>query len=61
LSSPDQALRADRRSQIDEIFGAGLAAKVIGADVDARVALIAGPEATKANPSILKARSAVQR
>ena len=51
---------AASRSQIGNFFGAGLAAKVIGADVDARAALIAGPEATKANPSILKARSVVQ-
>ena len=35
-------------------FGAGMAAKVIGADVNARTDLIAGPEATKANPAILQ-------
>jgi hypothetical protein len=34
-------------------FGAGMAAKVISADVKARADLIAGPDATKANPSIL--------
>lgn len=35
-------------------FGPGTAAKVIGADVNARADLIAGPAATKANPSILR-------
>ena len=41
-------------------FGAGMAAKVIGADVKARADLIAGPEATKANPSILKNKTVGQ-
>ncbi len=41
-------------------FGAGMAAKVIGADVNARADLIAGPEATKANPSILKGKTVGQ-
>lgn len=35
-------------------FGAAMAAKVIGANVNARADLIAGAAATKANPSILK-------
>lgn len=41
-------------------FGAGMAAKVIGADVNDRADLIAGPEATKANPSILKGKTVGQ-
>lgn len=41
-------------------FGAGMAAKVIGADVNARADLIAGPEATKANPGILKNKTVGQ-
>lgn len=41
-------------------FGAGMAAKVIGADVDARADLIAGPEATAANASILKGKTVGQ-
>ena len=41
-------------------FGAGMAAKVIGADVNARADLIAGPEATKANPAILKNKTVGQ-
>lgn len=41
-------------------FGAGMAAKVIRADVNARADLIAGPEATKANPSILKGKTVGQ-
>lgn len=41
-------------------FGAGTAAKVIGADVDARADLIAGEAATKANPSILKNKTVGQ-
>ncbi|MGO4167872.1 hypothetical protein [Novosphingobium sp. YAF33] len=38
-------------------FGAGTAAEVISADVDARADLIAGEAATKANPSILKGKT----
>jgi hypothetical protein len=38
-------------------FGAGMAAKVIKADVGARADLIAGDAATKANPSILKGKT----
>ncbi len=41
-------------------FGAGTAAKVIGADVDARADLIAGEAATKANPSILRNKTVGQ-
>lgn len=41
-------------------FGAGTAAKVIAADVNARADLIAGPEATKANPAILKNKTVGQ-
>lgn len=41
-------------------FGAGMAAKVIGADINERADLIAGPEATKANPSILKGKTVGQ-
>lgn len=41
-------------------FGAGMAAKVIGADVDKRADLIAGPAATDANPSILKGKTVGQ-
>lgn len=41
-------------------FGAGTAAKVIGADVNARADLIAGPEATKANPAILQNKTVGQ-
>jgi len=38
-------------------FGAGTAAKVIGADVNARADVIAGPAATEANPSILRGKT----
>lgn len=38
-------------------FGAGTAAKVIGADVNARADAIAGPAATNANPSILRGKT----
>jgi hypothetical protein len=41
-------------------FGAGMAAKVIGADVNARADLIAGEAATEANPSILKGKTVGQ-
>lgn len=41
-------------------FGAGMASKVIGADVSARADLIAGPAATEANKSILKNRTVGQ-
>lgn len=41
-------------------FGAGMAMKVIGADVNARADLIAGEAATKANPSILKGKTVGQ-
>lgn len=41
-------------------FGAGMAAKVIRADVNARADLIAGPAATNANPGILKNRTVGQ-
>jgi hypothetical protein len=41
-------------------FGAGMAARVIGADVNARADLIAGPDATKANPSILQGKTVGQ-
>ncbi len=41
-------------------FGAGMAAKVIKADVNARADLIAGPNATKANPSILQGKTVGQ-
>ncbi|MGH6746601.1 hypothetical protein [Novosphingobium sp.] len=41
-------------------FGAGTAAEVISADVDARADLIAGEAATKANPSILKGKTVGQ-
>lgn len=41
-------------------FGAGMAAKVIGADVNARADLIAGEAATKANPSILQGKTVGQ-
>ncbi|MBO9724301.1 MAG: hypothetical protein J7530_08000 [Novosphingobium sp.] len=41
-------------------FGAGTAAKVIAADVDARADEIAGEAATKANPSILKGKTVGQ-
>lgn len=41
-------------------FGAGMAAKVIGADVNERADLIAGPDATKANPSILQGKTVGQ-
>lgn len=41
-------------------FGAGMAAKVIGADVNARADLIAGTAATKANPSILDGKTVGQ-
>lgn len=38
-------------------FGAGTAAKVIGADVNARADTIAGKDATDANPSILRGKT----
>jgi hypothetical protein len=38
-------------------FGPTMAAKVIGADVNARADLIAGPGPTNANPSILKGKT----
>jgi hypothetical protein len=38
-------------------FGAGTACKVIGAEVNQRADLIAGPAATKANPSILRGKT----
>lgn len=41
-------------------FGAGMAAKVIGADTDARADAIAGEAATKANPSILRGKTVGQ-
>jgi len=41
-------------------FGAGMAAKVIGADVNARADEIAGPQATNANPSILRGKTVGQ-
>lgn len=41
-------------------FGAGMAAKVIGADVNARADLIAGETATAANPSILRGKTVGQ-
>lgn len=41
-------------------FGAGMAAKVIGADVEARADLIAGTAATNANPSILRGKTVGQ-
>lgn len=41
-------------------FGAGMAAKVIGADVNARADLIAGEAATDANPSILRGKTVGQ-
>lgn len=41
-------------------FGAGMAVKVIGADVSARADLIAGEAATKANPSILQGKTVGQ-
>lgn len=41
-------------------FGAFTAAQVIGADVNARADHIAGPAATKANPSILRGKTVGQ-
>lgn len=41
-------------------FGPVTAAQVIGADVNARADLIAGPSATAANPSILKGKTVGQ-
>jgi hypothetical protein len=41
-------------------FGAGMAAKVIGSDVNARADLIAGSAATNANPSILRGKTVGQ-
>lgn len=41
-------------------FGAGMAAKVIGAEVGERADLIAGAAATNANPSILKGKTVGQ-
>lgn len=41
-------------------FGAGMAAKVIGSDVNARADLIAGEAATKANSSILRNKTVGQ-
>lgn len=41
-------------------FGDGTAAKVIAADVNARADLIAGEDATNANPSILQGKTVAQ-
>jgi len=41
-------------------FGAGMAAKVIGADINERADVIAGAAATNANPSILKGKTVGQ-
>lgn len=41
-------------------FGAGMAAKVIGADTSTRADLIAGQAATDANPSILRGKTVGQ-
>lgn len=41
-------------------LGVGMAAKIIGADTDARADLIAGAAATNANPSILKGKTVGQ-
>lgn len=41
-------------------FGAGMAAKVIGSDTNARADVIAGEAATKANPSILQGKTVGQ-
>jgi len=41
-------------------FGAGKAAEVIGADIKASAETLAGPAATKANPSILKGKTVGQ-
>lgn len=41
-------------------FGAPMASKVIGADVNARADVIAGPVATAANPSILRNKTVGQ-
>jgi hypothetical protein len=41
-------------------FGAGMAAKVIGTDVNARADLIAGKAATDANPTILRGKTVGQ-
>jgi hypothetical protein len=41
-------------------FGAGKAAEVIAADVNARADVIAGPAATAANPSILRGKTVGQ-
>ncbi len=41
-------------------LGAGMAVKIIGADVNARADLIAGAAATNANPSILKGKTVAQ-
>jgi hypothetical protein len=41
-------------------FGAGMAAKVIAADVNSRADLIAGSAATDANPSILRGKTVGQ-
>lgn len=41
-------------------FGAGTAAQVIGADVNARADLIAGKAATEANPNILRGKTVGQ-
>lgn len=41
-------------------FGAGMAAKVIGADIASRADLIAGQAATDANPSILRGKTVGQ-
>lgn len=41
-------------------FGAGMAARVIGADINERADVIAGAAATNANPSILKGKTVGQ-
>lgn len=41
-------------------LGVGMAARIIGADTDARADLIAGTAATNANPSILKGKTVGQ-
>ena len=50
----------EQACQITSFFGAGMAAKVIGADTDARADLIAGEAATSANPSILRGKTVGQ-
>lgn len=41
-------------------LGVGTAVKIIGADVNASAEVLAGPAATKANPSILKGKTVAQ-